>query len=212
MTADFSLADLTSKKGWVRTRCDLRIWIPIPAGFPPEVGLDPDTWATAMAGAWWEQSGLRYGPDMVAKLTFMLESLREQGFQNVPCHQIWAYYRDFTLPPLPLHIGIWKMTGPRDQQLRALSGATDPDVIRPPVVTEYTTPALGTGFRTLRHTGADGGAVCGILGFAFRSEELETDVQVMTGTPDLRQLHRATGDIEDFVHAMSVYDNPERPA
>jgi hypothetical protein len=86
MTAGFSLADLTSKKGWVRTRCDLRIWIPIPAGFPPE------------------------------------------------------------------------------------------------------------------------------LGFAFRSEEFETDVQVMTGTPDLRQLHKAIPDIEDFVHAMSVYDHPEQPA
>jgi hypothetical protein len=212
MTGDFSLADLTSKKGWVRTRCDLRIWIPVPAGFPPETGLDRDTWAATMAGAWWEQSGLRYGPDMVTKLAVMLETLREDGFANFPCHQIWAHYRDFTLPPLPLHIGIWKMTGPRDQQLRALSGATDPDVIRPPEVTEYTTDALGTGFRTLRHIRSDSGAVCGMLGFAFRSEEFETDVQVTTGTPDLRQLHRATGDIETFVHGMSVYDNPERPA
>jgi hypothetical protein len=47
-----------------------------------------------------------------------------------------------------------------------------------------------------------------MLGFAFRSVEFETDVQVMTGTPDLRQLQKATGDIEDFVRGMSVYHNP----
>jgi hypothetical protein len=212
MTGDFSLADLTSAKGWVDVRCDLRIWILIPSGFPPELGLDRDTWASAVAEAWWQQSGLRYGQDMVAKLAFMLETLRQDGYANFPCHQIWAHYRDFTLPPLPLHIGIWKMTGPRDQQLRALSGATEPDAIRPPAVTEYTTDALGTGFRTLRHTRSDSGAVCGILGFAFRSEEFETDVQVTTGTPDLRQLQRATDDIENFVRGISVYGYPEQPA
>ena len=74
MTGEFSLAGLTSQKGWVRTRCDLRIWIPVPAGFSPETGLDRDTWAVTMAEAWWEQSGLRYGPDMVAKLAVMLET------------------------------------------------------------------------------------------------------------------------------------------
>ena len=208
MTADFALGDLTSKKGWVRNSCDLRLWIPCPAGFPEDFGMDRDSWAAAMAEAWWEQSGLRYGPGMVAKLAFMLDALREDGYENVPCHQIWAYYRDITLPPLPLHIGIWMMTGDRDQQLRSLSGAADPDVIRPPVVTEFTTGNLGTGFRTLRHTESDSGAVCGILGFAFRSEEFETDLQIMTGTPDLRQLHKATRDIENFIHGMSVYYNP----
>lgn len=212
MTGDFSLADLTSAKGWVDVRCDLRIWIRIPAGFPPELGLDRDTWAPAVAEAWWQQSGLRYGQDMVAKLAFMLETLCRDGYANFPCHQIWAHYRDFALLPLPLHIGIWKMTGPRDQQLRALSGATEPDAIRPPLVTEYATDALGTGLRTLRHIRSDSGAVCGILGFAFRSEEFETDVQITTGTPDLRQLQRATGDIEDFVRGISVYGCPEQPA
>ena len=145
MTGDFSLADLTSAKGWVDVRCDLRIWILVPAGFPPELGLDHDTWAPAVAKAWWQQSGLRYGQDMVAKLAFMLETLRQDGYADFPCHQIWAHYRDFTLPPLPLHIGIWKMTGARDQQLRALSGAAEPDAISPPAVTEFTTDALGDG-------------------------------------------------------------------
>jgi hypothetical protein len=51
-----------------------------------------------------------------------------------------------------------------------------------------------------------------MLGFAFRFEEFQTDVQVLTGSPDLRQLQRAIPDIEDFVRAMTVYENPVPPA
>lgn len=205
MTSDGMLAELASKKARVRVNCDLRVWIPCPAEFPPELNLDRDSWADAMAEGYWEQSGLRYGPDMVSKLAYMLKTLHKQGYENVPCHQIWAYYRDHTLPPLPLHIGIWAMRGERDQQLRSLSGAGDPAVIRPPVITEFTTESLGTGYRTLRYVKYGAGNVVGMLWFAFRSEELETDVQVITGTPDLRQLQKATGDIEDFVRGMSVH-------
>lgn len=212
MTTGLTLADLTSRKGWVRTRCDLSIWIPVPAGFPAELGLDRGSWATVAANAWWEQSGLQHGPDAVDKLAFMLEALREQGYAAIPCHQIWALYRDVALPLLPLHIGIWMMTGERDQQLRALSGAADPHVVRQPITTSFRTDALGNGFRTLRHIKSESGAVCGMLGFAFRSEEFQTDVQVLSGSPDLRQLQRAIPDIEDFVRAMTFYENPVLPA
>ena len=75
-------------------------------------------------------------------------------------------------------------------------------------MTEFATGPLGAGFRTLRHVKYRHRKVCGMLGFAFRSVEFETDVQVLTGTPDLRQLQKATGDIEDFVRGMSVYYNP----
>ncbi|HEX6522312.1 MAG TPA: hypothetical protein VF070_20245 [Streptosporangiaceae bacterium] len=208
MSSEFSLADLTSRKGWVRVHCDLRIWIPCPAQFPDHLGLDLNSWSTAMAEAWWEQSGLEYGHAVVDKLACMLREVREQGYENVPCHQIWAYYRDFTVPPLPIHIGIWMMTGNRDQQLRALSGATDPSVIRKPLMAEFTTKTLGTGVRTVRYKEVDHGNVVVMLGFAFRSEKFETDLQVTTGTPDLHQLEKATTDIEDFVHGISIYYNP----
>lgn len=209
MSDDFALGNLTSAKGWVRNTCDLRIWIPCPARFPED--LDRDSWAAAMASRWWEQSGLNHGQRAVGTLARMLRVIHEQGYENVPCHQIWAHYRAITLPPLPLHIGIWKMSGDRERQLLGLSGATDPDVIRPPAVSAFTTKALGTGLHTMRHKEADG-TVVAMLGFAFRSAEFETDVQVTTGTPDLRQLQKASRDIDDFVHGMSVYYNPEPPS
>ena len=103
------------------------------------------------------------------------------------------------------------LVGQDARMLLELSGATDPDVIRPPAVSAFTTKGLGTGLRTMRHKEADG-TVVAMLGFAFRSAEFETDVQVTAGTPDLRQLQKATRDIEDFIHGMSVHYNPEPPS
>lgn len=211
MSSDFTLADLTSKKGWVRVNPDPRIWLPIPAEVPPGLGYDDETWATAMAEAWWELSGLKHSPASVEQLAVMLRTVRQQGFEMVPCHLIWAWYRDIALPPLPLHIGIWQLTGEREHQLSALSGAADRDVIRPPQTQTYTTESLGSGFRTIRYKQAEKGTVVAMLGFAFRSEELETDVQITTATPDLRQLDRATPDIEHFIHQIDVYYHPATP-
>lgn len=211
MTADFSFADLTSEKGWVRTNRDFRMWIPCPPEFTEGLGFDRDSWAAAMAEGWWQQSGLSYGPGAVGKLASMLKIIQEHAYEHIPCHQVWIYYHDFTQPPLPLHIGIWKMIGDRAQQLRALSGAGDPDVVRPSIVSEFATAPLGTGYRTFRHKADDSGRVIGFLGFAFRVEQFETDVQVLVGTSDLRQLQKATADIEDFVGGLHVYYNPAEP-
>jgi hypothetical protein len=204
-----TLADLTSVNGWVRARPDFRIWIPCPAKFPEDLDLGRDLWAETMALAWWQQSGQRYGRDKIIKLARMLRVIHEQGYEDVPCHQIWACYLDTRVPPLPLYLGIWATRGDRERQLRALSGAADPDVLRPPVITEFTTRALGTGIETVRHKDAGHGMVVEMLGFAFRSEEFETDIQVTVSTPDLRQLQRATPVIEDFIRGISVYYNPK---
>jgi hypothetical protein len=205
----FTLADLTSVNGWVRPRPDFRIWIPCPVRFPECSDLGLEYWSETMAQAWWRQSGQRYARDKVSKLARMLEIIHEQGCENVPCHQIWACYLDTRVPPIPLYLGIWASRDDRERQLRVLSGAADTDVLRPPVVKEFTTRALGTGIVTLRRKDAGHGMAVEMLGFAFRSEEFETDIQVTVSTPDLRQLHRATPVIEDFIRGISVYDNPK---
>jgi hypothetical protein len=211
MTSGFTLGDLTSKKGWVRTSRDFTKWIPCPAEFPRDLHLDRESWAAESAQGWWEHSGLKYQPQNVSRLARMLATIHEYGYTHVPCHQIWVYYRGTDALPLPLHIGIWMMSGDRDEQLRSLSGANDPDVIRPAKATTFTSPLLGSGYRTLRHKKDDAGTVAAFLGFAFRSEEFETDVQAFVSTTDLRQLHKAAPDIEDFVRGMRVYYNPAEP-
>jgi hypothetical protein len=195
-------ASQTSEKGWVQAHGDRHCWIPCPAGFPD--GHDRDSWAAMMAGAWWEQSGLTYTATAVEQLAAMLRRIHEQGYAKVPCHQIWIYLRDPAVPPLPVHIGIWKMQGERYTRLRSLSGADDTASTRPPEVTELMTDNLGTGIRAMRYRMRESGALA-MVGYAFRSQGFETDVQISTATRDLRQLGTAISHIDGFVRGITVY-------
>jgi hypothetical protein len=205
MSDDSGVFGLTSEKGWVRTVCDHKFWIACPRGFPP--GYDRKSWAAEVAQAWWDISDLKYEQSSVERLAAMLALIHEDGYASVPCHQIWVYLRDPTALPLPVHIGIWQMDGDRDERLLQLSGAGDPDVVRPPFVSPFVTDSLGEGICATRHKRREDGQLYAVLAFAFRSVELETDVQVMASTTDLSELRMATADIEDFVRGMTVYYN-----
>jgi hypothetical protein len=194
-------ASQTSEKGWVQAHGDRHLWIPCPAGFP--AGHDRDSWAAMMAAAWWKQSGLTYTAAAVGQLAAMLRRIHEQGYAKVPCHQIWIYLREPAVPPLPVHIGIWKMQGERNTRLRSLSGADDTASTRPPDVTELVTDHLGTGIRAMRYRMRESGALA-MVGYAFRSEGFETDIQISTATRDLRQLGTAIGDIDGFIGGITV--------
>jgi hypothetical protein len=208
MSEDGAPASQTSEKGWVQARGDTRFWIPCPAGFPP--GTDRDSWARMMAAAWWEQSGRTYPATAIEQLAAMLRRIHEQGYAQVPCHQIWIYLRDPAVPPLPVLIGIWKMQGERNERLRALSGADDAVSTRPPEVTELATENLGTGIRALRYRMRESGALA-MVGYAFRSEGFETDIQISTATRDLRQLGTAIIDIEELIRGITVHTPVAQP-
>jgi hypothetical protein len=48
------------------------------------------------------------------------------------------------------------------------------------------------------------GKAIAVAGYAFRAEELETDVQISTATGDLRQLGLDLGGIEEFIRGITV--------
>jgi hypothetical protein len=199
---------VTSELGWVKVDFDTRLWIPCPVTFPD--GYDLDSWATAMADAWWEQSGLDYTGDMVGRLARMLRMVHG-AYERVRCHQIWIYLRDPAIPPHPVFIGIWKQAGDRDRRLRLLTGADDKASARKPQVAEATTEHLGTGLRVLRQQTRDKGRLMSLLSYAFRVEEHETDLQVFTSSSDLRALTLASDDIERLVQGVTVYRNTDEP-
>jgi hypothetical protein len=197
-------ADLrTSEEGWVRIRPEPRLWIPCPAAFPDGVTLD--SWAASMAESWLIRAGLPSGGKASAQLAAMLRLIHQDGYASVRCHQIWIYLRDYRALPLPVHLGIWRLAGEKDEQLRALAGADDPDAFRPPVSSPFAADHLGTGLRVLRHRRNPDGSLRAVLGFAFRSEELATDLQVWTWSSDLRLLQRSLGDIEAFIRGITLY-------
>jgi hypothetical protein len=194
----------TSEKGWVQAHGDSRFWIACP---PPNTGEHKDDdglWAEEVAAAWWQQSGRPYTTTAIGQLAAMFRYVQEHGYARVPCHQIWMFLRDPAVPPLPVHVGIWKAYADRDQQLRQLSGADDPASTRPPDVTEFTTGNLGTGIRALHYRMRQRG-VLAMLGYAFRVEPYATDLQIMVTTSDLRHLAAVTPDIEDFIKTITIF-------
>ena len=195
---------VTSELGWIKVDSDPRLWLPCPHYFPD--GDDLDSWATGMAAAWWEQSGLSPTSDMIDRLATMLRMLHG-AYERVRCHQIWIYLRDPAIPPHPVFIGIWKQAGDRDRRLRLLTGADDKSSVRKPEIAEVATGQLGTGLRVLRQRTRDKGRLVALLSYAFRVEEHETDLQLFTSSSDLRALTLASDDIERLVQGITVYRN-----
>ena len=196
---------VTSELGWVKVDVDVRRWIPCPLAFPD--GYDGDRWAETVAAAWSEQWGLPAESAEVERLATMLRMIRERGIARVKCHQIWIYLPDRLTAPLPVFIAIWRQSGDLGRRLRLLAGADDKSSARRPQVGEFTTEHLGTGLRVLRQRVQDKGKLRAFLGYAFRVEEHETDIQVFTVTDDLRALTVAGDDIERLVQGITVYRN-----
>lgn len=198
---------VTSELGWARYDVDVRRWIPCPLVFPD--GYDGDWWARTAAAARSEQWGLPAENADVERLATMLRTIRERGIARVKCHQIWIYLPDPFTAPLTVFIAIWRQSGDRDRRLRLLAGADDKSGARKPQVAKVTTEHLGAGLRVLRHQARDKGQLRAFLGYAFRVEEHETDLQVFTVTDDLRALAAAGDDIERLIQGITVYRNTD---
>jgi hypothetical protein len=198
---------VTSELGWARVNVDTSRWIPLPLAFPD--GHDRDSWATTAAAAWSQQWGLPAERPEVEGLATMIRAIHQSANVRVKCHQIWIYLPDRFTAPLPVFIAIWRQSGDRDRRLRLLTGADDKSSAREPQVAEVTTEHLGTGLRVLRQRVRDKGQLLAFLGYAFRVEEHETDLQVFTTTSDLRALTVASDDIERLVQGITVYRNTD---
>lgn len=201
MTEGSAPQEQVSEKGWVRAQADTRCWIPCPETFSAE--HDDATWFTMLAEAWWEQTGLPYQPPAVGALALMIQRARD-GYARIGCQQIWVYLRDPAVTPLPVHIFIWKMKGERAARLRSLSGADYAAGARPPEAAEFATEDLGAGIRAVSYRTRKDRLVA-MLAYAFRVEEFETELQIFTGTSDLRQLADARADIDEFVRGLTVF-------
>jgi hypothetical protein len=178
------------------------VWIPCLPKFPD--GYDRRSWADECARLWWESSGLSHGAAEITALAAALHEIHEASYGRVPCHLAFIHLPDPRLAPLPVYLGIWALEGDRDARLRDLTRADDTETIRPPIVDEFTAPALGTGLRTLRHKRRDDGPVWAALRYAWRSDQYETDVQLWTSTADLGRLQRAISDIDTFARVVTV--------
>jgi hypothetical protein len=202
-----NLSDLTSKKGWVSVDYDEAVWIPCPPVFA--AGVDRESYAAGVAQIWWDASGIKHMPTDVARLTAMLSEIHKGIYGHIPCHLAFIHLPDPRLMPLVLYVGVWESDGDKDEKLRMLCHANDPEAVERPVAEEFTTERLGTGLRVIRYRHLPDGALYAGLGYAWRSEKYETDLLLNTSSEDLGRLQRAIPDIEDFAKATSIISQAE---
>lgn len=203
------LDSLTSKKGWVSIDYDEAVWIPCPPVFPP--GIDRESYAWGIARIKWDAFGGKHGrkPSDVPQLAAMLSEIHKGIYGKIPCHLAFIHLPDPRMMPLVLYVGVWEARGSKDEQLRMLCHADDPEAVEPPVAEEFTTERLGAGLRVIRYRNLPDGALYAGLGYAWRSEEYETDLLLNTSSEDLARLQGAIPDIEELARVTSVISQDE---
>jgi hypothetical protein len=206
MSKPQTMADLTSKKGWVRITYDQSVWIPILPCYSD--GDDYRSYSAGAAQEWWQASGLRHTSLDVLRLFELLVEAHESTYGHIPCHLAFAHLPDPRQLPLLLYVGVWEAAGDRDEQLRMWCLANDRGAVELPLAEEFATGNLGSGLRVMRYRHHDDGALYAALRYAWRSEEFETDLVLNVTAEDLSRLNRAIGDIENFTRAIQIIPQP----
>lgn len=204
-----------SQKGWATVAYNRTLWIPNLPVLPD--GYDIERWAREFAATWWSISGLPHGVNEIARLEAQLAYLGDNTYGQIACHEAFIHLPDPRMTPLPVYLAILEAGGERSERLRMLSAADDPNLVRRPIIEEFSTERLGAGLKVLRHfTDAAGAAdlaagrepeVYGGLSYAWRSEEFQTDLRLFTAVPDLGRLQGAIPDIDELARQITVMSN-----
>jgi hypothetical protein len=205
------MSALSSEYGRVAVHYDITTWINCPPIFPE--GYDRARWALTFAEAFCKRPGLHPSDREIKHLAATLVKIHEYTYTNVACHLCFIHQPHPSLSPLPVYMAAWRPIGERDEALRRLANADDPDVIQPPEVMEFNTPELGQGLKVLRFGRQPGkgwkeGKVFGALNYAWRNEKLETDLRVFASTGDIGRLRRAIPDIDELVNVTKIVPAP----
>ena len=142
----------------------------------------------------------------------MLE-IREDLYMNWPGHFLYFYMGPPRFRPLPVMLGVWQMTNQRDEQLKLLAGYNTTDLVEPPILEDFPTEHLGSGVKVWCVQKAPkrfSKSVAGLLGYAFRNEELETDLHLKAMCSDLGWLQGAMPNIDEFVRAISIVPKQQK--
>jgi hypothetical protein len=214
MTAPDDLVDITelsSRRGRLSVNYHLGTWIPCPPMFP--AGYDRAKWALTFADGFSRRPGLDPSAQEIKDLAATLTRIHEYTYGNVACHMGYIHQPHPTLFPLPVYMATWQATGDRDEAMRRLANADAPDVIQPPSVAEFTARHLGAGLKALRFGRQPGkqredDQVYAALNYAWRDEELETDLRVFAATTDIGRLQLAMADIDELVNVTRLVVAP----
>ncbi|MFE9763211.1 hypothetical protein ACFYPC_01545 [Streptomyces sp. NPDC005808] len=180
-------------------------WLELPPRWDTEEWRDIDVWTRSCAELFWRSYGQDPGESGIAFLAGVLRRLAEafapEPFDTRVLLRMW----EPTSMPLQVFSMVKPAQGDREETLRFLVGAEDPDAVEPPVVESFHTERLGAGLRTFRYLRQDDTPeVIASLRYAWRDEEVGADVVLWTATEDTARVIRAAQDIEELAHKVSV--------
>ncbi|MFD4987945.1 hypothetical protein ACFWMQ_06190 [Streptomyces sp. NPDC058372] len=181
------------------------------------VPRDPDThdewrdigaWCRQEASDLWEDSGLDPGPGGVAYTATMLERCAEVFCPVGSNNDLFLRMTHPADTPLPVLGVVRPSFGPREETLRALTLADDPEAVEPPVTASFTSPHLGEGLTTFRYIPQEDGAndLFACVRYAWQLTEPPAEMVLWTATDDTAQLLDAVEDIEELARTLRVYD------
>jgi hypothetical protein len=204
-------SELSSEHGRLAVHYDIGKWMSCPPVFPQ--GYDRKTWARTFAEGFSRRPGLNPSERDIKRLAASLEQIHEYTYSHVACHMCFIHQPHPALTPLPVYMATWRAMGGREEALRRLTNADDPDAAQPPQVEEITTPELGQGLKVFRYgrqpgKRGDAGKIFAALNYAWRNEKLETDLRVFTSTGDVGRLQQAVPDIDELVTVTKIVPVP----
>lgn len=185
---------------------DEALWIVLPT--IAEEGAPRDHWEWARRTA--RTFGLGADGDGIEEAATTLARVADHvGRRRDPdddlAEVVLVPHREGAVLPLPVQVHVWPCSETdREDELRALVRADDPDAVEPPVVERIALPRLGEGLQALSWFPLGDGAGClyAVLSYAWRVEESDADVRVSCSTPDLGRLSLAVEDIDELVQGL----------
>ena len=138
--------------------------------------------------------------------------MREDLYKSWLGQYLYFYMGPPRFRPLPVMLGVWQMVQERDEQLKLLAGYNTVDLVEPPILEDFSTEHLGTGIKVwcVQRQEKHRRRVVALLGYAFRNEELETDLHLKAMCPDLGWLQGAMPHIDEFVRAISIVPKQQK--
>jgi hypothetical protein len=138
--------------------------------------------------------------------------IREDLYKSWLGQYLYFYMGPPRFRPLPVMLGVWQMVQERDEQLKLLAGYNTVDLVEPPILEDFSTEHLGTGIKVwcVQRQEKHRRRVVALLGYAFRNEELETDLHLKAMCPDLGWLQGAMPHIDEFVRAISIVPKQQK--
>ncbi|MFJ4832886.1 hypothetical protein ACIP79_23725 [Streptomyces sp. NPDC088747] len=185
-------------------------WVIIPPRAGPSAPFeewdDIQTWCHDRAQDLWADRELDPGPNGVDFVGTTLASCAEALSPLGSEHWLFLHLDHPTDMPLPVCASIGPAAGPREETLRALTLADDPEAVEPPVVKPFKSERLGKGMTTFRYIQQDDSPrLLACVRYAWQVEEHGADVVMWTATDDVARLMTAGDDLEELGRSLAIW-------